>query len=83
MEVSEMIRVTRTILMLRQKVLFNCGDSAKGRAEDCGEPAGAGARYPGGCQGLPQSPTPLIICCSGLGISLRLIPVSNISRRGR
>jgi hypothetical protein len=62
-----MIRVTRTILMLRQKVLFNCGDSAKGRAEDCGEPASAGARYPGGCQGLPQSLTPLIICCSGLG----------------
>jgi hypothetical protein len=47
-----MIRVTRTILMLRQKVLFNCGGSAKGRAEDCGEPASAGARYPGGVSGF-------------------------------
>jgi hypothetical protein len=39
----------------RTKVLFNCGDSAKGRAEGCGELASAGARYPGGFQGLPQS----------------------------
>jgi hypothetical protein len=36
----------------RTKVLFNCGDSAKGRAEDCGELASAGARYPGGVSGF-------------------------------
>lgn len=29
------------------KVLFYAGDFAEGRTEDCGEPASAGARYPG------------------------------------
>ena len=29
------------------KVLFLCGDYAKGRAEDCGEPPNASVPYPG------------------------------------